>query len=399
MQDAAGGSAGMAAGKFVFYAAMDGTNNDKDNLNLSGSSLQTNVANLYNQAKAAEENNPNIVARYYPGIGTGGQTGNILNAGLFPTGPAVATAEKAYADFRKEALDYLDTHPSATPSDIVLSIATFSRGNASGVDLAWLVNDRGLVAADGTVIAPPGSIKIMGMVMMDPVHRFVDGNVIESSLPPNVVGPVLVVRALDESRSDFRVLDYGDDPRVVPIDSAGNHCDVGGGNDRNGLGALNLEGMTGYLQAMGVPIADVPADKRFDPSQPVAVHSEVYQTAANGNIVTNIETGESLLKWRVDEGPRQSVPVKPPGETHFPTDPRSVDAVNGSDLESEHAPPRPRAPWRHPAHRQRLGPAHAAARRRPRRRRQHRAAGRPGRGRCPLPDAAVRQCHFRGSGP
>ena len=332
---AADGNRGIADDKFVFFAGLDGTNNDKRNLEISGSPLQTNVANLYDQVFSASQSSSNVVARYYPGIGTGGEAGNILNAGIAPTTPAVYTAEKAYAEFSVEAVRFLNTQPGATPNDIVLSIADFSRGNASALKLAWLVNDRGLLAPDGTVLAPPGSIKVTGMVMMDPVHRFIDGEVIDASLPPNVVGPVLMVRALDELRADFRVQDYGNDPRVVIVDSPGNHCDSGGGNDRNGLGALNLEGMTGYLQAMGVPIADVPAERRFDSSQPVAVHSEAYQTAANGDVVVNVETGESVLKWQMDSGPRRSVPVKLPVETHDPSDPRSVDAVNGSDLESD----------------------------------------------------------------
>ena len=36
--------------RFQFFAAFDGTRNDKDNVPLSGSPYQTNVANLFNQA-------------------------------------------------------------------------------------------------------------------------------------------------------------------------------------------------------------------------------------------------------------------------------------------------------------------------------------------------------------
>lgn len=107
MRDLANRSAGIAAGKFVFFAALDGTNNNKDDLGLSGSQVQTNVASLYDQAFELSRTNRNIVAKYYPGIGTGGEAGNILNAGILPTGPAAAISERAYAEFRKEALDYL----------------------------------------------------------------------------------------------------------------------------------------------------------------------------------------------------------------------------------------------------------------------------------------------------
>jgi hypothetical protein len=61
-----------AARKFQFFAAFDGTNNDKNNLSLSGSSFQTNVANLFKQVETVRDNGAtNLTTGYYKGVGTG----------------------------------------------------------------------------------------------------------------------------------------------------------------------------------------------------------------------------------------------------------------------------------------------------------------------------------------
>lgn len=122
------GSGAPAAGKFTFLGFFDGTNNNKSDLPLSGLGYKTNVANLYDQAELARATNVNLVPRYYQGIGTGGDAGNQLNAGLLPTSPAIQIAEVAFAEFRKLAIEFLDSNPNAIPDDIVISGATFSRG-------------------------------------------------------------------------------------------------------------------------------------------------------------------------------------------------------------------------------------------------------------------------------
>jgi hypothetical protein len=100
----------------------------------------------------------------------------------------------------------------------------FSRGCATAVRLAQLVNERGLVTANGTVVAPPGSVAVTGMELIDPVATGVQG---EMGIPPNVKGQVLVVEGNDENRSHFRPLYYGDDPRVTTVQHPGNHVGVG----------------------------------------------------------------------------------------------------------------------------------------------------------------------------
>ncbi|MBE0587772.1 MAG: DUF2235 domain-containing protein, partial [Hydrogenophaga sp.] len=115
--------------RFNFFAAFDGTNNHKDNLKLSGDPYPTNVGNLFKQADSAAS--PGFQGRYYPGVGTGGDQGNIVNAGPNPTPAIDAAAETAYGTFVKASQEYLSAHPDATPADLGASVVGFSRGCAS----------------------------------------------------------------------------------------------------------------------------------------------------------------------------------------------------------------------------------------------------------------------------
>jgi len=77
--------------RFNFLAAFDGTNNDEDNLKLSGTKLSTNVSQLRTQARVA--NSDSLKSGYYPGVGTGGDQGGLVNAAVLPT-PAIQAAAK-----------------------------------------------------------------------------------------------------------------------------------------------------------------------------------------------------------------------------------------------------------------------------------------------------------------
>jgi hypothetical protein len=87
------------ARKFQFFAAFDGTRNNKDNV--PKGEFQTNVANLYNQAKAASDSgaSSNLTVGYYRGVGTGGEMGGWLSAGISPSDAVEAAAQKAYMQF------------------------------------------------------------------------------------------------------------------------------------------------------------------------------------------------------------------------------------------------------------------------------------------------------------
>jgi Uncharacterized alpha/beta hydrolase domain (DUF2235) len=313
-RDAMGQLHGAQAGSFIFFAAFDGTNNDKDNLELSGNPYPTNVANMYRQAEDAKLVNSSLQTGYYRGVGTGGEMGSLLEAGLFPTEPVRVAANQAYLDFAEKARDYLRDNPTATHKDISLSSVGFSRGTASQVLLAQMLNDKGLLTEDGKQLAPPGGIEVKGMVMLDPVHSYIKGDM---RLPPNVKGDVLVVRADDEFRTEFKAADYSRDPRVKTVSLHGNHCGIGGGSHQRGTAAAALEGSTKYLQNSGVTVADVPVSQRFNAGEPVPLYSEAYQTARNGDKLysesVNGDPARSkpLLQWAVqgERGSRGTTPV------------------------------------------------------------------------------------------
>ena len=302
MEDA--GRSGTSS-RFNFFAAFDGTNNDQGNLKLSGDPYPTNIGNLDQQASRSVSDA--FKRNYYPGVGTGGDQGNVVNAGPNPTPAIDAAAERAYTDFSDAALKYLRDNPGATAADLGASVTGFSRGCAAAVRFSQLVNDRGLTAPDGTVIAKPGSVPVTAMALIDPVATGVKG---ETGIPPNVKGQVLVVQAEHEHRSWFRPLDYSDDPRVTTIKHPGNHVGVGGGYDRNGTAANVHEGVTGYFQRRGVPLADVPPEQRYDPGQRALIRTEAYQTARNGDVLPDAD-GKPQLRWPMDDETKPRILVKP----------------------------------------------------------------------------------------
>lgn len=297
--------AAACATKFTFLAAFDGTNNDENNLKLSGTKLSTNVSQLRTQARVA--NSDSLKSGYYPGVGTGGDQGGLVNAAVLPTPAIQAAAEKAYGEFRLAALDHLRQNPDATPADIGAATTGFSRGGASAIRFAQLVHERGLTDSDGEVIAPPGSVPITGMALIDPVARFVDAPM---HIPPNVRGPVLSVIADHETRTDFRPLYHVDDPRVSLVHHPGNHVGNGGGYDPHGTAASVLEGVTGYFQQRGIAIADVPPERRHDPNALQLLYTEVWQTARNGDVLEN-EDGSKNAVWRYDPPAAGRIGVKP----------------------------------------------------------------------------------------
>lgn len=298
------GRAGTST-RFNFFAAFDGTYNDQRNLKLSDDPYPTNVGNLDRQASRSV--NDSFQKAYYPGVGTGGDQGNIVNAGPNPTPAIDAAAEAAYRDFSRTAQTYLKQNPGATPADLGASVTGFSRGCASAVRFSQLVNDRGLVAPDGSVIAKPGTIPITGMALMDPVATGVKG---ETGIPANVKGQVLVVQAEHENRSWFRPLDYSDDPRVTTVKHPGNHVGIGGGQDLHGTAANVHEGLTGYFQRRGVPLADVPPEQRYNPNERAMIRTENYQTARNGDVLPDAE-GKPMPRWPLDDETKPRITVKP----------------------------------------------------------------------------------------
>lgn len=289
----AAGAQGCAT-RFTFFAAFDGTFNDKHRPELSGTDLPTNISHLDDQA--FRNRSELLEPRYYPGVGTGGDQGGTLHAGVLPTPAIEAAANKAYADFSDAAISYLKTQPGATPADLGVAVTGFSRGGASAIRFAQLVNERGLVGPDGQVIAPPGRIPVTAMALIDPVARFVKTPM---DIPPNVQGPVLSVIAQHETRTDFRPLYYSNDPRVTHVEHPGNHVGNGGGYDAHGTAASVLEGVSGYFRQRGVAIAEVPPERRHDPQAPQLLYTEVWQSPRSGELPED-GIGQRPMSWAHD---------------------------------------------------------------------------------------------------
>jgi hypothetical protein len=214
-------------------------------------------------------------SRYYPGPGAGTpDSGGFGSASINPTPAILATAEKAYVDFRDRASLWYINNPNG---EVTAAITGFSRGGATAVAFARLLNERGLISPEGVVLIAPGQVNVSSMLLFDPVFTGVQGNL---SLPSNVNGNVVVVRALDEFRANFRGADFGNDGRVRTVEVFGNHGDVGGFYD-NGIGALVLQGATGFFQASGIEMAPVPPARQFDATRSPAIHSEGIDSFGN----------------------------------------------------------------------------------------------------------------------
>lgn len=260
--------------QFVFVAHFDGTNNDKDNLALSGNPQPTNVAELYEQMKPHETGNPNFRTVYYPGVGTDPGAKGYHDV-LRPTDDMQDTAQKAYDKFQDQATAWLRGHPQANPTESLQVMATgFSRGGGTAAVFSQLLYERGLSDPNtGKMLVPPGQLGLAGAMILDPVTTGYEGNTAFSPASKNVT----VVRAQNEYRTWFKGVDHSHHPGVNTVDVTGNHCNIGGGYDR-GIGAHVLEASTEWFKKTGVPINDVPAAKRPDGSATVYHERDIPKT-------------------------------------------------------------------------------------------------------------------------
>ena len=259
----------IAATRFVFLAAFDGTNNDKDAPPAGEQS--TNVGQLWDQFVAASgPQSANQGGKYHPGPGT---PGTLTHSSWLPDSvqqQVILAAEDAYRDFAVQAADWLDDHPGGAVTAVVVA---FSRGCASAAIFSQMVWERGLVnpRAPTTLLVSRGAVGIAAGVLFDPVMTGVNCNL---AFPPDARA-IIAIKALNEYRYLFAGADYSNQGDVVTtVGMYGNHCDIGGGYD-NGIGAISLAAATGYLQKSGLSIAAVPAVRRHVAKQ-VCVHSEEF---------------------------------------------------------------------------------------------------------------------------
>lgn len=264
----------IAPKQFVYFAAFDGTNNDRNAVYKSGNPQDTNVAQLEAQVSenAKATGNSNIKTGYFAGPGTDGP---FDASSVIPTSKIIDIANDAYTKFAREASDWLKENPGG---EVTAAFASFSRGGAVAAVFSQILYEKGLVDPEtGQVLIAPGQVGISAGVSFDPVGTGVDGNV---AFAPNVQN-VVVIRSANEYRNLFEAIDYSGQPGITTLLMMGNHCDIGGGYD-NGLGALSLEASTLFLKNAGLGIADVAPGRQFVAGQ-TAVHDESFDLGIDEN--------------------------------------------------------------------------------------------------------------------
>ncbi|WP_342618387.1 calcium-binding protein [Rhodoferax sp. GW822-FHT02A01] len=268
-QIAAAAKATLSPDQFVFFAAFDGTNNDANN---KGNATPTNVDALWRQYKdSVLTPGANFGGKYYAGLGTKGTlTGSSWNPTQV-TAQANITANNAYKDFCKQAIEWLDldrTHHQT--SSITAALTSFSRGDAAAAIFSQLLYENGLVDTDGTVLIAPGQIAISAGVIFDPVTTGYSGNL---AFAPNATN-IVDVRAMNEYRYSFETTGYdAQSSSVTTINMIGNHADIGGSYD-HGIAALALQGATAFFINSGIKDFGAVQPDRVFKSEEVVVHSE-----------------------------------------------------------------------------------------------------------------------------
>jgi hypothetical protein len=295
-------------GQFVFFAAFDGTNNNKGAV--APGETSTNVAKLFDQVIKGATDNPNVVAAYFPGPGTeGSATGS---SWLSPkvTEEALKTASLAYAQFQQKAAAWLESNPDG---DVSVAFTAFSRGfNAEAVFLQ-MVNELGVPNPNdptGRPLVAPGQVETAGGIVFDPVSTGMNGNL---TLPPNTEN-VTVIQAENEYRYLFKADDLSTQSGVRTLEFIGNHSDVGGSYQGNGLSASSLLAATKFFQKSNLSIADVDPENLPTLTNPIFIHNEGIDEYGNEIWSTYGQYGEYA-------GPRLTQAV--------------ADAINSTSSESD----------------------------------------------------------------
>jgi hypothetical protein len=296
----------VAATRFQFVAAFDGTWNSRNDPALSNAPNPTNVDELQGLVQQGDETG----SQYYPGVGSRGPLSRLIGASLLPEYEVVTAAEDAYRDFVNQAQTWREkVAASLAPEDrsperiselldISVSSISFSRGATSQLMFARMLHERGLpdirtsyevqvteIQGEQTIVRTetrysvylksPGEVPVAAMLMYDPVGTFVPGNM---SVSPNVRS-VLVVGAKDEHRASFAAMQLTDpnnpDPRIQVLWNAGAHSDIGGGYDY-GLGALNLRLGHLFLERSGIGMAEIPPTMQPNPAA-MQVHNSAVK--------------------------------------------------------------------------------------------------------------------------
>jgi hypothetical protein len=272
---------------FIFFAAFDGTNNDKDTV--PRGELCTNVAQLWDQYHRLNDGSTMCKGNYYKGPGA---PGTLSQSAWLPDRvkqQVIMTAEDAYHDLCNQAAAASDM------TSVAVVLTSFSRGGASAAIFSQMLYERGLVnPATREAVIPPKQLAVVGGVIFDPVLTGVDTTL---AYPPNVRN-IVDLKALNEYRYLFPGGNYSNHPEATTktFGVYGNHCDIGGGYD-SGIAGLTLQTATNVLQQLGLPIDAVPPSRAYTPGQ-IAVHSEEYDNYGNKIWDVSNEDGFSFADVR-----------------------------------------------------------------------------------------------------
>lgn len=321
----------ISADDFLFVACFDGTNNDRTDLDEAGDKIDTNVSGLYEMCARIDGN---VVAMYYAGPGTDKA---ILFSDALPyavTAEINKCADTAYTQFAEAACAWLLEHPDKSAEQAILVATTgFSRGCATAVRFCQLLNERGLKAGDGSVLAAPGTITVEAAVMLDPVTTGYSGNL---SVPSNVnLQNFISFQARDELRYAFKAATFGAGAAVLSF--VGNHGDVGGAyvNEQStpytlhGLGALAFEAQVNFFRSAGIPLGAIPAHRAYDGADLLTIHTEGVDSFGHviwstyGDVGTQRLTTQVGVPLAINSEPsfvysagQGSITIKPDGALH-----------------------------------------------------------------------------------
>jgi hypothetical protein len=276
----------------VFIALFDGTGNDATH----DPEHRTNVGEFSEQLRALQKRGSQVGLSYIEGPGTqekfiprtlDGIRGYTYEARL----------EEMYDQLIRQSSKWLQEDPQA---QIRIIETGFSRGADQAAGFARMVHERGIQNIDTLVRSPnggpptfngpalvePGKIP-QAVALFDPVGTGVPQHH-SRQLPPSVVSGFQIV-ARDERRNLFpstQIIPQGlsSDGRFLGVTVPGAHSDIGGSYHLNGLGVLNGNLMTDYINRLSAtPLLErqpEPTDPRMYVIHRSEEHLPIYRTSA-----------------------------------------------------------------------------------------------------------------------
>ena len=143
-------------------------------------------------------------------------------------------------------------------AEISINLSGFSRGAAQAVDLANLMEERGIPG-----LYEPGQTRIDSMLLFDPVDM--TQGALNTAWPENVTNNLVMV-ALGEDRQIMPAMSVGPTARVLGIPEAA-HANVGGSFNPQGIQAVTLGVALDFQRASGMAVPDAPAHLQPDWNQ------------------------------------------------------------------------------------------------------------------------------------